>query len=144
MNVPETMDLRHRILEFVRAHRLAVIATNSGDGPPESAVVGVAVSPLLELVFDTTGSTRKAINLRRDPRISAVVGWDEETVQLEGIAEEPVGIEVDRVRSLYFHVYPDGQDRLSWDGITHFLIRPTWIRFTSYARPENSGELKLS
>lgn len=143
MDTPKPMDLQDRILEFVRAHRLAVVATNSVDGAPESAVVGIAATPSLELVFDTTSSTRKAINLRRDPRISAVVGWDEETVQLEGSADEPVGTELERVRNLYFGVYPDGRDRLSWSGITHFIIRPTWIRFTSYVHPENSGELRL-
>jgi len=144
MDAPNPMDLQDRILEFVRAHRLAVVATNSVDGPPEAAVVGIAVSPLLELVFDTTGSTRKAVNPRRDPRIAAVVGWGEETVQLEGYAEEPVGTELERVRNLYFSVYPDGRDRLLWTGIMHFIIRPIWIRFTSYAHPENSGQLWLS
>jgi hypothetical protein len=138
------MDLQQRIFEFICQHRLAVIATNSVDGPPESALVGIAASSSLELVFDTTGFTRKAINLRRDPRISAVIGWeDEETVQFEGIADEPVGTELDRARALYFGAYPDGRERLSLSGLTHFLVRPTWIRFTSYLQPALSGELRF-
>ena len=119
-----------------------MIATNSVDGPPESALVGIAASSSLELVFDTTSFTRKAVNLRRDSRISAVIGWEhEETVQFEGIADEPTGSELERARTLYFSVYPDGRDRLRWSGLTHFLVRPTWIRFTSYLHPEHTGEL---
>src|SRR5262249_2282229 len=100
--------------------------------------------PQLELVFDTTGSTRKAANLRRDPRISAVIGWDdEETLQIEGVADEPAGAELDRIREAYFAVYPDGRGRLAWTGLTHFRIRPAWMRFTSYIHSAHSGELRL-
>lgn len=138
------MELKQRILAFMRTHRLAVIATNARDGPPESAVVGVAVSNDLDLVFDTTAATRKAANLRRDGRLSAVIGWDnEETVQFEGVADEPEGAERERVREIYFAAYPDGRDRLAWEGITHFRVRPTWIRFTSYLKPETSGEMRF-
>ncbi|HEX7450933.1 MAG TPA: pyridoxamine 5'-phosphate oxidase family protein, partial [Polyangiaceae bacterium] len=63
-------------------------------GAPQAAVVGYAVSDDLELVFDTLGSTRKAHNLRRDSRVALVVGWDDDqTVQIEGIADEPCGEE---------------------------------------------------
>ena len=38
-------------------------------GGPQAAVVGFAVSDLLEIVFDTVTTSRKYQNLRRDPRI---------------------------------------------------------------------------
>jgi hypothetical protein len=73
-----------------------VLATTAPDGSPEAAVVGSAVTDALELVFDTLDSTRKAVNLRNDPRIAFVIGWDDEqTVQLEGLADEPRGPELE-------------------------------------------------
>lgn len=136
------MDTKARIYRFAKARKLAVIATNSIDGPPECALVGVAISPELELVFDTMAATRKADNLRRDPRMSAVIGLDgEESIQFEGVAEDPTSDDLTRIQELYFDVYPHGRARLAWEGIRYFRVRPVWIRFTSYLHPETSGEL---
>ena len=67
------------------------------------------------------------------PKISAVVGWDNEiTVQYEGVADEPSGLELDSLKESYFAVYPDGRDRQSWEGITYFRITPTWIRYSDF------------
>jgi tRNA-Thr(GGU) m(6)t(6)A37 methyltransferase TsaA len=125
---------RAELLSFLRAHRIAVEATSPGAGAPQSAVVGYAVTGDLEIVFDTVDTTRKLLNLRRDPRISlVVVGWDEQqTAQIEGIADEPSGAELDRVRSVYFATYPDGVERAGWKGITYVRVRPTWVRYSDY------------
>ena len=83
---------RQGLLTFLRRHRLCVQASVAADGGPQAAVVGYAVSDQFELIFDTLASTRKAQNLRRDARIAIVVGWDgEQTLQLEGLADEPSG-----------------------------------------------------
>jgi hypothetical protein len=75
-----------------------------------------------------------------DPQ-AAVVGWDEEiTVQLEGIADEPTGAERDRILDAYFAVYPECRDHLAWTGITHFRVRPTWIRYSNFNAPQQSIE----
>ena len=96
-------------------------------------MVGIAVTPDLEIVFDTLDSSRKCQNLRKRPHIAFVIGWDEEiTVQYEGIADEPSGSERDRIREAYFAVYPDGRDRLNWAGITHFRVRPIWARYSDF------------
>src|SRR5947208_666694 len=90
---------RTELCRFIGRHRLGVLATVSASGAPEAAVVGVAVTDDLELIFDTVESTRKAQNLRRDPRIAFVIGWDDEqTVQYEGTADEPAGDELERLR----------------------------------------------
>jgi general stress protein 26 len=54
---------------YIARQRYGVVATCQADGATESALVGIAVSPDLEIYFDTLGETRKAVNLRRDPRI---------------------------------------------------------------------------
>ena len=124
---------RAGLLPFLQKHRLGVQSTVSPSGDPQAAVVGIAITPELEIIFDTLDTTRKCRNLRADPRIAFVIGWDQEiTVQLEGIADEPAGAERDRILETYFAVYPDGRDRLKWPGITHFRVRPTWIRYSDF------------
>jgi hypothetical protein len=84
-------------------------------------------------VFDTLSSTRKCQNLRRDPRIALVVGWDDDrTAQYEGIADEPEGAELTRVKEIYFSVFPDGREREHWPGITYFRVRPVWLRYSDF------------
>jgi len=124
---------RAELLAFLRRHRLCVQASVSPSGAPQAAVVGYAVGDDLEIVFDTLGTTRKMQNLRREPRVALVVGWDDEqTVQIEGVADEPAGAELERVRAVYFAAWPDGVQRLSWKGITHVRVRPTWARYSDF------------
>jgi len=121
---------RGDLLEFLQEHRLGVVATTSPDGDPQSAVVGIAVTDQLEIVFDTLSTTRKCKNLRRHRKISVVD--QESTLQYEGIADEPTGPELERLKKLYFVVYPECMDHPSWGGITYFRIRPTWIRYSDF------------
>lgn len=103
---------------------------------PQAAIVGFAVSDQFEIVFDTLSATRKAENLRNNPRIALVIGgWvsgDERTVQYEGRADEPIGAERARITEIYYSVYPDGRERAKWPGLTYFRVKPTWIRYSDY------------
>lgn len=136
---------RAELVTFLRRYKLAVEATVSPGGAPQAAVVGFAVSDDLELVFDTTAETRKHQNLRADPRIALVIGWDHDaTAQIEGVVDFPAGDELERIRAIYFGVYPDGRDRLAWPGITHVRVRPTWVRFSDFTKdPPHIEELDL-
>ena len=126
---------RTELVAFLRRYRLAVQASVAPDGSPQAAVVGFAVSDTLEIVFDTTEETRKARNLRADPRIALVIGWDDErTAQIEGLADFPVGAELERIRACYFAAHPDGRARLAWPGITHVRVRPSWVRYSDFTR----------
>jgi hypothetical protein len=124
------------MLAFMRSHRLAVQSTVSPVGNSQSAVVGIAVSNAFEIVFDTLGTTRKAENLRHNHNISFVIGGltpgDERSLQYEGVADFPDGEALERVRELYFSVWPDGRERLKWPGLVHVRVRPRWIRFSDY------------
>lgn len=133
---------RADIQAFIAANRYGVIATNSPFGAPESAVVGLAASMALELVFDTLGSTRKVANLRRNPNISVVVGFsDEGTLQYEGLADEPGGEDLERMQHVYFGAFPDGPARQAWAGITYVRIRPSWLKFTSFTDSAKNTEI---
>ena len=121
------------IRTFIAGQDLGVLSTIGPDGAPQSALVGIAVSSELEIVFDTVTPSRKYGNLKGNPKCSFVVGCSGEvTVQYEGEAMEPEGDELARYREIYFAKMPDGRDRLSWPGITHFVVRPRWIRYCDY------------
>jgi uncharacterized pyridoxamine 5'-phosphate oxidase family protein len=126
---------RDELVQFLRRYKLAVQASVAPDGAPQAAVVGFAVSDALDLVFDTVETTRKYRNLRAEPRIALVIGWDDEiTAQIEGVADFPSGDELARVRECYFVAHPDGRDRLAWPGITHVRVRPTWVRYSDFTQ----------
>jgi hypothetical protein len=122
-------DLR----KFMAGFRYGVVSSIAPDGTPQSALVGIAVTPELEVIFDTVKSSRKYPNLKARPQCSFVIGWGgEQTVQFEGVAFEPEGAELVRIQQAYFAVWPDGQSRLSWPGLTHFCVKPRWIRFSDF------------
>ena len=126
MNNPE-------LRAFMAEHRYGVVSSISPKGTPQSALVGIAVTDQLEIIFDTLRSTRKYENLKARPACSVVLGFPgEKTLQLEGRAMEPDGAERTRYQQAYFLTWPDGRDRLGWTGMTHIVVRPTWIRFSDF------------
>lgn len=121
------------LLRFLRAQPWAVEASVNGRGQPEAAVIGVAVTEKLELVFDTLSDSRKAANLRGDPRIALVMGWDDgQTAQIEGLVDEPAGDELQRLKAAYLERFPDGFERTALAGITYFRVSPAWIRYSDF------------
>jgi hypothetical protein len=127
-----------KLLEFLRSHRLAVQASVSPNAGPQAAVVGFAISDQFEIVFDTLETTRKAQNLRKDTRIALVIGGltagDERTVQYEGVADEPTGTELGRLKEIYYAAYPDGPDRATWRGLIYIRAKPKWLRYSDYSQ----------
>jgi len=127
---------RSALLGFMRGYRYAVQASVSASGAPQAALVGIAVTDSLEIVFESIDKTRKVQNIRQDPKIAFVIGgWvqgDERTVQYEGIADEPSGSELERLQEVYFRQFPEGRARLSWPGLVYIRTRPTWIRYSDY------------
>jgi hypothetical protein len=118
------------LVSFLRLYPFAVQASVTSAGAPQAAVVGVTVTDELELVFDTLGRTRKAGNLRHNPRIAFVVGGDDATVQYDGVADEPAGTERDRLVELHLAHFPERRGRERLGDLTYFRVRPLWIRYT--------------
>ncbi|HSY36054.1 MAG TPA: pyridoxamine 5'-phosphate oxidase family protein [Acidobacteriaceae bacterium] len=118
---------------FITAKPYAVLSTLAANGTPQSALVGIAATPDLEIIFDTLTTTRKYANLLANPTCSLVIGWDnEQTLQYEGTAFFPSGPDLSRYQALYFGRWPDGPARLSWPGLVHIVIRPTWLRYSDF------------
>jgi len=121
------------IYSFMARFRYGVVSSISRDGIPQSALVGIATTPGLEIIFDTVKSSRKYSNLVERPSCSFVVGWGgEQTVQFEGVAFEPDGAELKRYQEVYFSAWPDGPARMSWPGIAYFIVRPRWVLYSDF------------
>jgi pyridoxine/pyridoxamine 5'-phosphate oxidase len=128
---------RAEALAFLRKHTLCVVATASPSAVPQAAVVAFAVGDELEIVFDTVRSSRKVPNITKNAEVAIVVGWgpEEQTMQIQGIADLPAGPELERIKRIYFDARPDGAGRQAWEGITYVRVRPTWMRYSDFLAP---------
>ena len=138
--------MKELVHQFIKQYKLGVIATTNEAGRPEAALVGIAVSDKLEIIFDTLTTSRKYHNILRNPRVAVVIGWDNETtVQYEGVAEV-LGDdkEAENLREIYYQVYPDGRERAkTWPGLVHIKIIPRWLRYSNFNDPMTIEEMKF-
>jgi len=123
------------LLKYVRAHRLAVVATIGEQGEPQGALVGVGSTDALEIVFDTLSTTRKHANLVRDKRVAVTFsGPGEKTFQLQGVAfaVSKAGDKDRRYREAYYARWPEGREHLQWESLAYWAISPRWGRYSDY------------
>lgn len=108
--------------------------------------MGVTATDQGEIVFDTVASSRKYANLTRNGRVALVIGWDDEqTVQLEGVAEEIQDPAQDPAVAAYFEQYPDGRERATWPEIAYIRVVPVWARYSDYRTdPPHVEEIQLT
>lgn len=133
------------LYRFIKDRKLAVVSTVTSKGRSESALIGIAVTPALEVIFDTSRESRKVENLRNNPHVSLVIGWDDETtLQYQGVADEPTGQSLERCKEIYFAAFPDGRERAKSSAITHFLVKPSWARYCCFKDPLTIREFAIS
>ena len=81
---------RDALLDFARTrHKLTLVTTRRNGRPQMSPVTG-GVDAAGRIVVSTYPDRAKAVNLRRDPRVSVLVhsdDWDGAYVQVDGTAE---------------------------------------------------------
>ena len=122
------------VFDIVRRKRLAVVSTVHDSGAPEAALVGFALTERDEVVFDTLGSSRKAVNIVRRPAAALVIGWENDiSVQIEGVARRPQGDDLAYAKAAYFREWPDGRGRENWPDIAYIVVKPRWLRYANYA-----------
>ena len=133
------------IYDFITKNKYAVLSTVSEKGMPQSALVGIAVTRDLKIIFDTVTISRKYKNLIINPAIAFVIGWeDEQTVQYEGTARIPKDQQFDELLAVYFEVFPDGRDRKeNWKDISYFYVEPRWIRYSNFNEPVQIEEMEF-
>ena len=123
------------LYRFMAKSRLGVLGSISNEGKPQSALVGIAVTPRLEIVFDTVKRSRKYSNLTRQPHCSFAIGWaGEQTLQFEGEAEELQEPELSNYQQIYLQAWPDWLAHLKWPDLVYFVVQPKWIRYSHYDR----------
>jgi pyridoxine/pyridoxamine 5'-phosphate oxidase len=121
------------VLDIVRRKRLAVVSTVQDSGAPEAALVGFALTERNEVVFDTLGSSRKAVNIAHRAATALVIGWENDiTVQIEGEARRPQGDDLAYAKAAYFREWPDGRARENWPDIAYIVVKPRWVRYANY------------
>ncbi|HJR57248.1 MAG TPA: pyridoxamine 5'-phosphate oxidase family protein [Rhizomicrobium sp.] len=142
--LPLTSDKKAQLHGFITRRRLAALAYDGPRGGPQAALMNIAVTPDLEIVFETTCYTRKFMPLERDPRVALVIGWDgQETLQYEGMATRPEGRGRELARDTFVAAFPRKAPDEFWPGNAYFLVRPCWLRFSSYYQPRFTEEYFL-
>jgi hypothetical protein len=124
---------KEQLFAFIQEQKYAVLSSVNAKGTPQSALVGIAATRDLEIIFDTTKTSRKHETLCANRAVAFVVGCTgDKTLQYEGEAWEPVGDELARCKAVYFAKFPDGPSREKWPTISYFVVKPKWIRFSDY------------
>jgi hypothetical protein len=128
----ENLDVADKydfLYEFLRRHRLAVLATANSRNQPEAAVVEFSQLKNLELVFDTYEMFRKYGNLLTNSKVAFVIGWDNATLQYEGEAVELFEPELEMYRAVHLQKFPDAIKFEDYAGMKYFKVLPKWIRY---------------
>jgi hypothetical protein len=77
-------------------------------GAPQSALVGIAITPELEIIFDLVEKSRKFPNIARDPRVAFLIGWPGEVkVQYEGVARQISSAQLGPYPEIYLRKFTD-------------------------------------
>jgi general stress protein 26 len=136
--------MKDLVYQFIKQQPLGVIATTNKAEQPEAALVGIAVSVNLEIIFDTIKISRKYHNILQNPKVALVIGWDDETtIQYEGTAEVLGNDAVaENLKEIYFRAFPDGRERAeTWPGLVHIKVTPQWLRYSNFNEPQVIQEL---
>jgi pyridoxine/pyridoxamine 5'-phosphate oxidase len=123
------------LFSLIRGYRFGALASIGPDGSPQSALVRIAITPELEIVFNTVNTSRKYANLLARPACSFVIGgWggSEQSVQYEGEAEELKAPLTERYQQTYFAAWPDAPKSMNWPDVAYFVVRPRWIRYSDF------------
>ncbi|MFB2553705.1 pyridoxamine 5'-phosphate oxidase family protein [Ensifer soli] len=123
---------KHMILEFLRKHTLAVIATCHRNGTPAAAAIDFSVRDDFEIVFDTFKDTRKFSNLAERSSVAFVVGWDDNiTVQYEGEATRVPAVDIAQYQEAHLNCVPAEREFLE-RGAVMFKATPRWLRYSDF------------
>jgi general stress protein 26 len=136
--------MKKLIYQFISQHLLGVVTTVNKDNTPEAALVGIAVSEELEIIFDTVTSSRKYHNILQNPQVALVIGWDNDVKFLYECYATVLGddAEAKSLKEIYFKAYPDGRDRVkTMPGLVHIKVTPRWLLYSNFNQPQIIEEI---
>ena len=88
------------IAEFVEQQRTATLASVSAEGQPHLVAMWYAVIDG-QIWFETKAKSQKAVNLRRDPRVSVLIESGHTYDSLKGVSFEGKAVVVDDADALW-------------------------------------------
>ena len=135
-----------KVIRFVQAQKLAVLATADSTGKPEAAVLGFSFNEKVEFIVATSRLSRKYSNLQHNSNVAMVIGWEAgKTVQIDGIAEEVTDpAKFADYRNLHLSVVPSAAKLLSSTDTKIFVIRPQTMKYTDLSEdPWETLEIKF-
>lgn len=141
-----TPEQKQKIDSVLNANDFGVIATNSGGGAPESAVISISKTPEGAIVFCSSDALRKNHNIEKDARVSFVTGWDgaiRQTVQIEGTARLLEGADRDVVEDAHCAIHKGFEKHKGNPHQQYFIIEPRWIRYADLSANPESWEVVL-
>lgn len=121
-----------QIKEFMDSFETCVISTVDVD-QPQAATVGFSVDDDFKLLVATNQSTRKAKNLRQNPKVAITIGFEgAKTLQLEGRAEKVDKELMSERVELHLNKVPAAKRFAGDVGQEYYLIVPLWLRFSDF------------
>jgi len=138
-----TIDQRPKMVaDFLKSQYYAVVAS-TWNGSAQAATVAFTERNNDELIFATNNYSRKYRNLKADPHVAVVIGWDEKvTVQSEGSAFELSGSEQVEAQQAHLKKHPTSAKYATLESQRFFKIKLVWIRYTDISQePEFSFEI---
>ncbi|MFI5205339.1 MAG: pyridoxamine 5'-phosphate oxidase family protein [Candidatus Paceibacterales bacterium] len=146
MKISQEEALKIRILEFIKQHHIAAIATVNSYSLPEASIVGFAVRHDFTIHIATYDSSRKFLNLKRNPRVALVVGWEHgKTVQIEGHAEQITDPEeIKDIEWTDLEKMPTVAKYIKPDRAVFLKIIPKWLKYSDFStEPWKIEELRF-
>jgi nitroimidazol reductase NimA-like FMN-containing flavoprotein (pyridoxamine 5'-phosphate oxidase superfamily) len=132
------------VADFFKKEKYVVVAS-TWNGSPQAATVAFTERSNHELIFATSNCSRKYRNLKADPKIAVVVGWDEAvTVQGQGSAFELAGQEQVEAEEAHLKKHPTSARYSTLVSQRFFQVKFSWIRYTDISQePEFSFEINF-
>jgi len=88
----------------------------------------------------TLRTSRKIVNLRRNPKVAVLIWDDEFSIQIEGLFDEPTGADLERLRTCFANEFP--HEFLIREGRPNhlfFRITPVWARYSDFTDEPGRG-----
>ena len=130
------------VLNFLKSHKLGVIAT-AGGRQPEAAAVDFSETPALEIILTTLAFYRKYKNLKKNRKVAFVVGGEKSiTLQYEGLAQELSRLAFKKYYKRHIQKNPVEKKFAAMSEARFFKVKPTWLRYSDFtAEPNNIFEI---
>jgi general stress protein 26 len=135
--------MKDEALTFLADKMHCVISTVDPTGKPEAAFVAFSENEDLEIMIGTSTKSRKFLNIRHNPAVSIVFGFDgKRSMQYEGTVHALEGKELTERLKRHFVKHPWAAKLQENPDHAFIAIEPSWIRIVE-APPTVIGEMRF-